>query len=107
MDSVLTWSTYRHCLDKSGITLPLAYRKKQLQRLYDLVKENEALLLKALHKDLRKHAVESIGGEIAPVTEECLWFLEVNWLWPNYLLWDTVLTLKHVVSKISRLLLES
>lgn len=61
-----------------GITLPLAYRKKQLQRLYDLVKENEALLLKALHKDLRKHAVESIGAEIAPVTEECLWFLEVH-----------------------------
>jgi len=60
----------------TGITLPLAYRKKQLQRLYDLVKENEALLLKALHKDLRKHAVESIGAEIAPVTEECLWFLE-------------------------------
>jgi acyl-CoA reductase-like NAD-dependent aldehyde dehydrogenase len=59
--------------------LPLAYRKKQLQRLYDLVKENEALLLKALHKDLRKHAVESIGAEIAPVTEECLWFLEVHY----------------------------
>jgi acyl-CoA reductase-like NAD-dependent aldehyde dehydrogenase len=49
-----------------------------LKRLYDLIKDNEALLLKALHKDLRKHAVESIGAEIAPVTEECLWFLEVR-----------------------------
>ncbi|CAM0140449.1 hypothetical protein VKS41_006464 [Umbelopsis sp. WA50703] len=60
----------------AGITTSLAYRKKQLKRLYDLIKDNEALLLKALHKDLRKHAVESIGAEIAPVTEECLWFLE-------------------------------
>ncbi|CAO3689055.1 unnamed protein product [Umbelopsis ramanniana] len=60
----------------SGISLPLAYRKKQLKQLYNLVTENEALLFAALRKDLRKHEVESIGGEIAPVAEECLWFLE-------------------------------
>ncbi|KAH8553701.1 Aldehyde/histidinol dehydrogenase [Umbelopsis sp. PMI_123] len=60
----------------SGISLPLAYRKKQLQQLYNLVTENEALLFAALHKDLRKHEVESIAGEIAPVADECLWFLE-------------------------------
>jgi hypothetical protein len=64
-------------LPVTGISLPLAYRKKQLKQLYNLVTENEALLFAALRKDLRKHEVESIGGEIAPVAEECLWFLEV------------------------------
>lgn len=65
-------------LPVTGISLPLAYRKKQLKQLYNLVTENEALLFAALRKDLRKHEVESIGGEIAPVAEECLWFLEVR-----------------------------
>lgn len=38
----------------SGITVPEQFRRTQLTKLTSLIKENEELLLNALHKDLAK-----------------------------------------------------
>lgn len=39
---------------RSGVTIPEEFRRTQLTRLMALMKENEELILKALHKDLAK-----------------------------------------------------
>lgn len=39
---------------RSGITVPEQFRRSQLTKLMSLIKENEELILKALHKDLAK-----------------------------------------------------
>ena len=39
---------------KSGKTKPIEFRKQQLQRLYDLLKENNDDLKGALQEDLKK-----------------------------------------------------
>ncbi|RUS18662.1 fatty aldehyde dehydrogenase [Endogone sp. FLAS-F59071] len=59
-----------------GVTKPLNYRKEQLRRLYDLLDENEVALVKCLYDDLRKPEIEVIGGEIAAVKEDILFFLK-------------------------------
>lgn len=38
----------------SGITVPEQFRRTQLTKLMSLIKENEELILNALHKDLAK-----------------------------------------------------
>ena len=43
----------------SGITRPLAWRKKQLERLMALVEQHEQDVLKALKTDLGKPATEA------------------------------------------------
>lgn len=39
---------------RSGITVPEQFRRSQLTKLMSLIKENEELILNALHKDLAK-----------------------------------------------------
>lgn len=39
---------------RSGITLPLEFRRTQLTKLLALVKDNEEQIVKALHQDLAK-----------------------------------------------------
>ncbi|KAL1936742.1 hypothetical protein VTP01DRAFT_876 [Rhizomucor pusillus] len=60
----------------TGKTRSLAFRKQQLQRLYDLVKDNEERFYEAMAKDMRKPRMEAMSGDIAPVLEECLYFLD-------------------------------
>ncbi|KAF7724787.1 aldehyde dehydrogenase 3, member A2 [Apophysomyces ossiformis] len=59
-----------------GKTRPLDYRKRQLENLYNLVKDNEERLYRALEQDMRKPRNEAFSGDVCPVLEECLYFLE-------------------------------
>ncbi|KAI8342445.1 Aldehyde/histidinol dehydrogenase [Chlamydoabsidia padenii] len=60
----------------SGKTRSLAFRKLQIQHVYDLVKDNEERFYEALAKDMNKPRSEALSGDIGPVLEECLYFLE-------------------------------
>lgn len=39
---------------RTGVTIPEQFRQAQLNKLMALIKENEQLILDALHKDLAK-----------------------------------------------------
>lgn len=54
----------------SGKTLPIAYRKEALKKLYKAVEDNEALLTDALYSDLGKSRQESYMCEIGLVKSE-------------------------------------
>jgi acyl-CoA reductase-like NAD-dependent aldehyde dehydrogenase len=56
----------------------IKFRKAQLQRLFELVSENEERLLEAMAKDMNKPRMEAVGGDIAPVLDECIYFIEVS-----------------------------
>jgi acyl-CoA reductase-like NAD-dependent aldehyde dehydrogenase len=43
-----------------------------------MVSENEELLYEAMAKDMNKPRNEAMGGDIAPVLDECLYFLDVS-----------------------------
>ena len=64
-----TVSRLRDTFD-SGITRPVAWRKKQLQQLKKLLKENEDALCEALNKDLGKSPFESWSSELNFVKNE-------------------------------------
>ncbi|KAI9263265.1 Aldehyde/histidinol dehydrogenase [Phascolomyces articulosus] len=85
MSSVLTYTPYDsiedsvhlvHRVFETGKTRSLKFRKQQLQRLYDLVKDNEERFYEALAKDMNKPRTEALSGDIAPSLEECLYFLD-------------------------------
>lgn len=57
----------------------LQWRKVQIQRMYDMVSENEERLMQALKMDMNKPANEAMSGDIAPVLDECLYFLKVKY----------------------------
>ncbi|KAI8148124.1 Aldehyde/histidinol dehydrogenase [Fennellomyces sp. T-0311] len=85
MTSVLTYTSYDSIEDSvhlvrrvfsTGKTRSLKFRKTQIQRLYDLVHDNEERFYEALAKDMNKPRVEALSGDIAPVLEECLYFLD-------------------------------
>lgn len=61
----------------SGKPRDLKWRKQQIQRLYDLVAENEERLIEAMYFDMNKPRNEALSGDIAPVLDECLYFLDV------------------------------
>uniref|UniRef100_H2ZL87 Aldehyde dehydrogenase n=1 Tax=Ciona savignyi TaxID=51511 RepID=H2ZL87_CIOSA len=71
---------------KSGITLPVEWRIEQLNRLLDLLNENENALLDALHKDLRKPKLESIETELIVVKNEAINAIKnvQTWSKPTY-----------------------
>ncbi len=54
----------------SGATLPISFRKAQLQMLRALIKENDAAIVEALYLDLHKSEFESFGSEIGQVLKE-------------------------------------
>ncbi|OBZ86842.1 Aldehyde dehydrogenase, dimeric NADP-preferring [Choanephora cucurbitarum] len=60
----------------SGKLRDLKKRKQQLHQLYRLVEENQEAIHEALAQDLRKPKHEAFSGEIAPVLDECLYFIE-------------------------------
>ncbi|KAI8333684.1 Aldehyde/histidinol dehydrogenase [Chlamydoabsidia padenii] len=60
----------------TGKSRDLAFRKYQIQQLYDLVQNNEERIYEALSKDMNKPRTEALSGDIAPVLEECLYFLD-------------------------------
>lgn len=62
----------------TGKTRDIKFRKAQLQRLFDLVAENEERFYDALSKDMNKPRNEAMSGDIAPVLDECLYFLDVK-----------------------------
>ncbi|CAO3650122.1 unnamed protein product [Cunninghamella echinulata] len=60
----------------TGKSRSIAFRKKQIQKIYDLVSENEERFYEALRKDMNKPRSEALSGDVAPVLEECLYFLD-------------------------------
>lgn len=61
-----------------GKSRELYWRKYHLQRLYDLIKQNEERFYEALANDMKKPRLEAFVGDISPVLEECVYFLDVN-----------------------------
>lgn len=55
---------------QSGATRSLEYRRAQLGRLYQVLKEHEQTLLAALHADLRKSQYEAYTSEMGLVLSE-------------------------------------
>lgn len=62
----------------TGKPKDLKWRKFQLSRLYDLIKENEEKFYQALAKDMNKPLNEAMSGDVAPILDECLYFIDVN-----------------------------
>ena len=55
---------------RTGVTLDVSWRSKQLQALYDLIVQKEKDITDALYKDLGKSAEESYMSEIGMVLSE-------------------------------------
>ncbi|CAO3596680.1 unnamed protein product [Absidia cylindrospora] len=60
----------------SGKSRLVTWRKYYIQRLYDLVKENEDRFYEALAKDMKKPRLEAFIGDVSPVLEECVYYLD-------------------------------
>lgn len=54
----------------TGATRPLAFRREQLEKLYQALEQHEARLLAALQADLGKSPYQSISSEFGPVRAE-------------------------------------
>lgn len=54
------------------------WRKFQLNRLYSMVKDHEEAFYEALAKDMGKSRHEALMGDISPLLEECLYFLDAS-----------------------------
>ena len=52
-----------------GVTQPERWRREQLQRLRNLVSENESAILEALHQDLAKPPLEAMAEVVALLQE--------------------------------------
>ncbi|CAN9505291.1 unnamed protein product [Ophioblennius macclurei] len=71
---------------RSGVTIPEQFRRSQLIKLMDMIKDNEEEILKALHSDLSKPKFEAILAEIDIVTNELHHAITnlSNWMQPQY-----------------------
>lgn len=78
-DSIQDHVSHVRQIFNTGKPRDVKWRKFQLQRLYDMVSENEEKLYEAMAKDMHKPRNEAMGGDIAPVLDECLYFLDVSW----------------------------
>lgn len=78
--------TRLHNTFHSGVTLPLAYRRKQLLSLARLIQENSELLYEALEVDLKKPRVESALAELSPAVDACIYAAKnlEEWAKPEY-----------------------
>ena len=61
---------------ESGKTLPVAFRKENLKKLYAVIKQNESEIMAAVKKDLGKSAMESFMCEVGLVLEEISFMLK-------------------------------
>ncbi len=70
---------------QTGQTRSLAFRRAQLQRLRQLIVDNEIPILEALHADLRKPQFEAYAAEIYVVLEEITRTLKglATWMRPQ------------------------
>jgi aldehyde dehydrogenase (NAD+) len=70
---------------RSGATRSLRFRKQQLKKLYDLLRDHETLLSQALRADLNKGEMESYGTEIGPTRSEIRFLLRhlSDWMRPQ------------------------
>jgi aldehyde dehydrogenase (NAD+)/aldehyde dehydrogenase (NAD(P)+) len=61
-----------------GLTKNKDYRRQQLKNFLKLMSENQDEIVKTVEKDLHKHKIEIISGEIAPVIGEIEYMLSVS-----------------------------
>ncbi|KAG0738294.1 hypothetical protein G6F57_009995 [Rhizopus arrhizus] len=62
----------------SGLSKSIEFRKEQLIKLKQFLKENEQALIDVIYKDLRKHSLEIIASEIAPVLGDIDFMLKAS-----------------------------
>lgn len=62
----------------SGKTRDISWRKFYIERIHDMVKQNEERFMEALAKDMNKPRVEAFVGDINCVLEECVFYLDVS-----------------------------
>ncbi|KAI8641803.1 Aldehyde/histidinol dehydrogenase [Parasitella parasitica] len=75
-DSIQDHVSHVHQIFNTGKPRDIKWRKFQLQRLYDMIAENEERFYETLAKDMNKPRSEAMGGDIAPVLDECVYFLD-------------------------------
>lgn len=61
-----------------GLTKDKEYRRQQLKSFLKLFNENQQDIINVVEKDLHKHKIEIISGEIAPVVGEIEYMLAVS-----------------------------
>lgn len=71
---------------RSGITVPEQFRRTQLTKLMSMIKDNEELILNALHKDLAKPKFEAVLSEVDIVINEIHYAINSlsSWMKPEY-----------------------
>lgn len=57
---------------RSGVTKPIAWRRRQLLQLSRMVQDNAGALADAIHADLNRPRLESYLTEIGPIVERSL-----------------------------------
>ncbi len=69
----------------TGATKDYNFRVLQLQKLAQLIKDNDQLIFEAVHQDLRKPAIEAFGSEILIVLSEINYVLKhlKSWMKPQ------------------------
>ncbi|ORX62348.1 aldehyde dehydrogenase [Hesseltinella vesiculosa] len=55
----------------AGFSREMCWRRLNIERIHDMVKENEERFYEALAKDMNKPRLEAFTGDINPVLEEC------------------------------------
>ncbi|CAO3621116.1 unnamed protein product [Cunninghamella blakesleeana] len=60
----------------SGKQRDISWRKFHIERIYDMVKQNEERFYEALAKDMNKPRTEAFVGDINNVLEECIFYLD-------------------------------
>ncbi|CAO3645920.1 unnamed protein product [Mucor fragilis] len=60
---------------QTGLTKDKEYRRQQLKSFLKLLNENQQDIIDVIEKDLHKHKIEIISGEIAPVVGEIEYML--------------------------------
>jgi acyl-CoA reductase-like NAD-dependent aldehyde dehydrogenase len=78
LDSIQDYVSHVRQIFHTGKPRDLKWRKHQIQRLYDMISENEERFYESLRKDMNKPRNEAMSGDIVPVLDECLYFLDVS-----------------------------
>ena len=68
--TIQTLLTQQRAFFASNASKNIAFRRQQLQKLRDLIENNEDAIAKALHQDLHKHEFESYATEIGFVLKD-------------------------------------
>nr|XP_020509746.1 aldehyde dehydrogenase family 3 member B1 [Labrus bergylta]XP_020509747.1 aldehyde dehydrogenase family 3 member B1 [Labrus bergylta] len=70
----------------SGVTIPEEFRRAQLTKLMSMMKENQELIVKALHQDLSKPKFEAVLSEVQIVINDLRYTINnfSSWMNPEY-----------------------